>query len=86
MVLSSASVIGCGLWAVIYWLTGSFGLGVNALLGQKPTVEALGNLAFALSGRTDGYLLVFFSLRRSLHMEAGPGRAISATLHRYLPA
>jgi hypothetical protein len=59
MVLSSASVIGCGLWAVIYWLTGSFGIGVNALLGQKPTVEALGNLAFALSGRTDGYLLVF---------------------------
>jgi len=59
MVLSSASVIGCGLWAVIYWLTGSFGIGVNALLGQKPTVEALGNLAFALSGRTDGDLLVF---------------------------
>src|SRR6476661_7174182 len=59
IVLSSASVIGCGLWAVIYGLTGSFGLGVKTLLGQKPTVAALGNLAFALSGHTDGYVLVF---------------------------
>ena len=59
IVLASASVIGCSVWAVIYWLTGSFGLGVNALLAQKPTLEALGNLAFALSGRTDGYVLVF---------------------------
>ena len=59
MVLSSAFVIGCGLWAVIDWLTGSFGLGVKALVAQKPTLEVLGNLAFALSGRTDGYVLVF---------------------------
>ena len=59
MVLASASVIGCGVWGVIYWLTGSFGLGLKPLLAQKPTIEALGNLAFPLSGRTDGYVLVF---------------------------
>jgi len=58
-VLASASVVGCAVWAVIYWLTGSFGLGVKALLAQKPTLKALGNLAFALAGRTDGYVLVF---------------------------
>jgi hypothetical protein len=59
MVLASASVIGCAMWATIYWFTGSFGLGVKPLLEQKPTLEILGNLAFALSGRTDGYVLVF---------------------------
>jgi len=59
LVLSSASVIGCGIWAVIYWLTGSAGLSIKAILAQKPTLEALANLAFALSGRTDGYVLVF---------------------------
>jgi hypothetical protein len=59
IVLTSASVIGCAVWTVIAWLTGSFGLGVKALLTQKPTLEDLGNLAFALSGRTDGYVLVF---------------------------
>jgi hypothetical protein len=59
MVLASASVIGCAVWGTIYWLTGSFGLSVKELLAQKPTLEALGNLAFALSGRTDGYVLVF---------------------------
>jgi hypothetical protein len=47
------------VWTVIAWLTGSFGLSVQALLAQKPTLEDLGNLAFALSGRTDGYVLVF---------------------------
>jgi hypothetical protein len=59
MVLASASMIGSAVWAVIYWLTGSFGLGVKPLLAQKPTLEVLQNLAFALSGRTDGYVLVF---------------------------
>ncbi|HEY2912741.1 MAG TPA: glycosyltransferase family 39 protein [Candidatus Angelobacter sp.] len=59
MVLASASVVGCAVWAIIDWLTGSFGLSLKALLAQKPTLEALGNLAFALSGRTDGYVLVF---------------------------
>ncbi len=59
MVLASASVIGCVVWGVIYWLTGSFGLGLKPLLAQKPTMEALGNLAFPLSGGTDGYVLVF---------------------------
>ena len=59
MVLSSAFVIGCGVWAAIYWLTGSFGLGMKALLAQKPTLGALVNLAFALSRWTDGYVLVF---------------------------
>lgn len=59
MVLSSAFFIGCGLWVVIDWVTGSFGLSIKALLAQKPTLEVLGNLGFALSGRTDGYVLVF---------------------------
>jgi hypothetical protein len=58
-VLTSASVVGCIVWAVIFWLTGSFGLGFKQLLEQKPTLEVLGNLAFSLSGRTDGYVLVF---------------------------
>jgi hypothetical protein len=58
-VLTSASLIGCAVWTVIFWLTGSFGLGLKQLPGQKPALEALGNLAFALSGRTDGYVLVF---------------------------
>lgn len=58
-VLASASVVGCAVWAIIHWLTGSFGLGLKTLLGQKPTLEIFGNLAFALSGHTDGYVLVF---------------------------
>ena len=58
-VLTSASVVGCIVWAVIFWLTGSFGLGFKQLLEQKPTLDVLANLAFALSGRTDGYVLVF---------------------------
>ena len=32
---------------------------LKPLLAQKPTLEVLRNLAFALSGRTDGYVLVF---------------------------
>jgi hypothetical protein len=59
MVWGSASIIGCAVFAIIYWLTGSFGLGVKPLLAQRPTLEALQNLAFALSGQTDGYVLVF---------------------------
>jgi hypothetical protein len=59
IVLSGASIVGCALWAVICWLTGSAGLGYKHLLTQKPTFEALGNLAFALSKWTDGYVLVF---------------------------
>ena len=39
--------------------TGSFGLGVKPLLAQKPTLEAIANLTFPLSGHTDGYVLVF---------------------------
>lgn len=59
VVLASASALGCTVWAIIYWLTGSFGLSIKALFAQQPTLEALGNLAFVLSGRTDGYVLVF---------------------------
>jgi hypothetical protein len=58
-VLTAASVIGCTVWAVVYWLTGSGGLGVKALLAQKPPLSTLGSLAFALSKWTDGYVLVF---------------------------
>ena len=59
VVLTGASVIGCAVWAVVYWMTGSAGLGVKALFSVKPGIAALGNLAFALSGWTDGYVLVF---------------------------
>ncbi len=59
MVLASASAIGCAIWAAVYWMTGSTGLGIKTALAQKPTIEVLGNLAFALSGQTDGYVLVF---------------------------
>jgi hypothetical protein len=59
LVLASASVIGCAVWVIVYWMTGSAGLGVKALLAQKPTIEVLGNLAFALSRWTDGYVVVF---------------------------
>jgi hypothetical protein len=59
IVLASASVIGCAVWAVVYWITGSAGLGVQALLAQKPVFGSLVNLAFALSSWTDGYVLVF---------------------------
>ena len=59
MVLASASAVGCVVWAVVYWFTGSFGSGIKAVLSQKATLGALGNLAFGLSGRTDGYVLVF---------------------------
>ena len=36
VVLASASVIGCAVWAVMYWLTGSFGLGLKPLLARSP--------------------------------------------------
>ena len=59
VVLAGASAIGCAVWAAVFWLTGSAGLGVKALFSVKPGIGALGNLTFALSGRTDGYVLVF---------------------------
>lgn len=59
VVLAGASVIGCAVWAAIYWLTGSAGLGTKAVFAQKPTLDAVRNLAFALSDKTDGYVLVF---------------------------
>ena len=59
LVLASASAIGCAVWGVVYCMTGSAGLGVKALFSVKPGLGALGNLTFALSGWTDGYVLVF---------------------------
>src|SRR6266853_957421 len=44
---------------VITWLTGSVGMGVKALFVQKPTLDVLRNLAFAISAESDGYVLVF---------------------------
>jgi hypothetical protein len=58
IVLSGALAIGCMIWAFSYWLTGSAGLSVKAVLAQKPTLEAIRNLAFALSAQTDGCVLV----------------------------
>lgn len=59
IVLTGAMAIGVGVWAAVFWLTDSAGLGAKALLAQKPTLEAARNLAFALSAQTDGYILVF---------------------------
>ncbi len=59
LVLAGASVIGCAVWGVVDWLTGSAGLGLKELFAQKPGLEAVRNLAFALAVKTDGYLLVF---------------------------
>jgi hypothetical protein len=59
IVLASASAIGCAVWAVIYWLTGSVGVGVKAMLAQKPTLASMASLTFPLSGHTDGFVLVF---------------------------
>src|ERR1700749_2315049 len=58
IVLTGASAIGCLVWAAAYWLTGSAGLSMKSVLAQKPTLEAVRNLAFALSAQTDGYVLV----------------------------
>ncbi|MBZ5508122.1 MAG: glycosyltransferase family 39 protein [Acidobacteriia bacterium] len=58
VVLAGATAIGAGVWGVSYLVTGSFGLGVKALFAQKPTLEAVRNLAFPLAAQTDGYTLV----------------------------
>jgi hypothetical protein len=58
IVLTGATAIGCMVWAAAFWLTGSAGIGLKALLAQKPTLGVLRNLAFALSVQTDGYVLV----------------------------
>jgi len=59
MVLAGATAIGAGVWGISFWITGSTGLGIKALFAQKPTLDAVRNLAFALSAQTDGYILVF---------------------------
>jgi|SRR5689334_186241 len=58
MVLMGATAIGIGVWGISFWITGSIGLGIKALFAQKPTLDAVRNLAFALSAQTDGYILV----------------------------
>jgi hypothetical protein len=55
----SASAVGGLVLLVITWLTGSAGMGVKALFIQKPTLDAVRNLAFAISAESDGYVLVF---------------------------
>lgn len=59
VVLGSASVIGGLVLGVIVWLTGDGGLGFKAMFEQKPGLDVLRNLVFALSAKTDGYVLVF---------------------------
>ena len=59
LVLTGSSVIGCAVWTVMLWMTGSGGLGWRALFAQKPALELVRNLAFALTAETDGYVLVF---------------------------
>jgi len=58
-VLASACVVGCGVWLAIGWITGSLGTGVRTMFSPAPSLEALQQLAFALSATTDGYVLVF---------------------------
>ncbi|MGC2694545.1 MAG: glycosyltransferase family 39 protein [Candidatus Angelobacter sp.] len=59
VVLGSASVIGCAVWAVIIWLASHPGMGVKELMAEKPTFDVLRSLGFVLSPETDGYVLVF---------------------------
>src|SRR5260221_8599763 len=59
VVLLGASAVGGLVLLVITWLTGSAGMGVKALFVQKPTLDVLRNLAFAISAESDGYVLVF---------------------------
>src|SRR5215813_3286079 len=59
IVLVSASAVGCLVWLVINWITGSSGMGMRALFSQSSALEALRQLAFPLSAHTDGYVLVF---------------------------
>jgi hypothetical protein len=59
IVLAGATAIGFALWAFMAWLTGSPGLTVKALFAHKPDLGILRNLVFALSAKTDGYVLVF---------------------------
>jgi hypothetical protein len=58
IVLAGATAIGIGVWGISFWITGGIGLGIKALFAQKPTLNAVRNLAFALSAQTDGYILV----------------------------
>jgi hypothetical protein len=59
IVLGSAAALGCMVWLAIAWITGSLGMGMRALFSQSSALEALRQLAFPLSARTDGYVLVF---------------------------
>src|SRR6266853_3063027 len=59
VVLLGASAVGGLVLLVITWLTGSVGMGVKALFVQKPTLDVLRNLAFAISAESDGSVLVF---------------------------
>jgi len=59
LVLVSACVLGCLVWLAIGWMTGSLGVGVTELWLERASGQALRQLAFALSARTDGYVLVF---------------------------
>jgi Dolichyl-phosphate-mannose-protein mannosyltransferase len=59
VVLVSACALGCLVWLAITWITGSAGTGLHELLAQQASLGALRELAFALSAKTDGYVLVF---------------------------
>src|SRR5438270_1161329 len=59
IVLGSASVLGFLVVLVIAWIAGSAGMGLRALFSQRPSLDALRQLAFPLSAKTDGYVLVF---------------------------
>ena len=60
IVLGGATAIGCMIWGIAFWITGSAGIGLKVLLAQKPTLSVLRNLLFPLSVQTDGYVLVLF--------------------------
>ena len=71
IVLAGASAIGCLIWAFFIGSPGSAGLGSEGSTGAETNVlEAIRNLAFALSAQTDGYVLPSFSFWRLRPMEA----------------
>lgn len=61
IVLTGATTIGCMVWAAAYWLTGSAGLSVKAILGQRSWTEVAHNLILGLWEGLPLYFLVITS-------------------------
>ncbi len=57
-VLAGASTVALAVFSFFTWSTGSFAPGFSAWVTPDPSLESLRSLAFAVSGDTDGYILV----------------------------